>query len=915
MQFLLLGPVEVERAGERVPVTRAKVRAVLVMLLIEAGRAVAVDRLIDGLWGEHPPHTATKILQTYVSQLRTLLEPARSQGQLGAVLVTEASGYRLRIDPSDVDAKRFEELLAQGQALLPDEPAAARRVLAEALGLWRGPALADFAGDPFAQGEIARLEELRLVAVEERVEADLALGLHAAVVGELREHLRGHPLRERMWAQLMLALYRSGRQGDALAAYRGARRMLNEELGIDPGRPLQRLEQRILLQDADLELSPAAPEAPAQPTSRAVVFADERRWATVLYAELQEAAPSDRVLERLRHEARRHGGEVVADNASILALFGAPVAHEDDAERAVRAGLAIQDLARSMTLPSAPLTVRIGVGTGELRTEGETVTVAGEAAATARDLARKARPGDVLVAAATMRATGGAISYEPVGPAAWRAVGADRQQSRRPLSATLLVGRQAELGLLRTLWERTVSERRPHLVTVLGPPGIGKSRLTQEFLPLVDAAEGLVLRGRSLPYGDATFGSVAQIIRSAVGVGESDMSQALRWKLEAWLEMFLPPDERARAAQYLISLLAVVGDLVLPQQKQVMHESVRRFLEMLASRQPIVLVFEDIHWAHSELLDLLESLAARLRSAALLAIAVTRPELLDERPGWGGGLPAYVTLPVDALSLTEARQLAGALVADHNLPDTLIDTVQEVSGGNPLFIEELAAWAAEGHHLTRDMPATVRAVISSRLDLLPAVERSVLVDASVMGDPFWRGGLERLSRWPAREVDDALESLRLRGLIHPQHGSSISGDREFGFRHELFAEVAYATLLAAVRADKHLRVATYLEGAGGEAVGAAVLARHWREAGDLDRAVTYLVEAADQANHGWERSRAVALYNQALELLADRDAQRWRSVNLKRAVALQAWAHVVLDVGHLRMAGREEPIRGESRQD
>jgi predicted ATPase len=345
----------------------------------------------------------------------------------------------------------------------------------------------------------------------------------------------------------------------------------------------------------------------------------------------------------------------------------------------------------------------------------------------------------------------------------------------------------------------------------------------------------------------------------------------------------------------------------------VIHESVRRFFEAVAANQPTVLVFEDVHWAGAELLDLLEEMAGRARSLPLLMVAVARPELLDNRPGWGGGLSAYTALPLDALSAPEVRELAGLLVEADADDQSMMDTIERAAGGNPLFVEELVAWIAEGRHGADQVPATVRAVIAARLDLLPPAGRAVTVDASVMGDRFWRSGLQRLGTLPLDQLDEALESLELRGLILPCMRSSVPGERELAFRHELFAEVAYDTLTDPVRVAKHLQVARYLEEAGGDGVPPAVLARDWREAGDPDRAASCLVDAGDQANRGWERARAVALYDQALELLAGRDPQRWRRVNLKRAVALQAWAHIVLDVGHLRMDERPGTVRPGNR--
>jgi predicted ATPase/DNA-binding SARP family transcriptional activator len=258
MRFEILGPLTVADGERPIAVPGAKPRTLLVLLVLHAGRVVPADRLVDGLWGEHLPADPANALQALVSRLRRALDPS---GQLG-LLRSHPPGYLLAADPEQVDAVRFERLAAEGHAALATgRPDAAAALLAEGLALWRGPALADVAHEPFAEGEVARLSELRLAAVEDRVEADLALGRHAAVVGELEALVAEHPLRERLRGQLMRALYRSGRQAEALEAYRRTRRLLGEELGLDPSPELRRLEAAVLAQDAGLE---APAEAPAR---------------------------------------------------------------------------------------------------------------------------------------------------------------------------------------------------------------------------------------------------------------------------------------------------------------------------------------------------------------------------------------------------------------------------------------------------------------------------------------------------------------------------------------------------------------------------------------------------------------------------------------------------------------------------
>jgi DNA-binding SARP family transcriptional activator/CheY-like chemotaxis protein len=260
IEFRLLGQVEVWRDGSRVEVGGPKQRAVLTALLVRAGRVVSLDQLIEDLWPKDPPARAAATVQVFVSNLRRALEPDRARGAPPRLLVTSAPGYVLHAEPGAIDAHEFVRLAEQGRVALDDDDhERAAELLARAAGLWRGAALADVVDAPFAQAEAARLEELGLCCAEDRVEAELSLGRHTAVVAELEQRVGGHPMRERPRAQLMLALYRSGRQADALAVYRAGRRVLHDELGLEPGAPLQALEQAVLRHDPDLAWEPPEP--------------------------------------------------------------------------------------------------------------------------------------------------------------------------------------------------------------------------------------------------------------------------------------------------------------------------------------------------------------------------------------------------------------------------------------------------------------------------------------------------------------------------------------------------------------------------------------------------------------------------------------------------------------------------------
>ena len=285
VEFGILGPLEVRRSGSAVPLGGPRQRAVLALLLLEANRIVSMDRLAEDVWGGDPPDGWARTLQTYVFHLRQALEPDRARGAAGGVLVTSGRGYLLRVDREHLDAELFQDGLTAGWAALDaGRYAEAAQTLRTALDLWRSPVLADLADYAFTRPEAARLEELRLAATEARIDADLALGRHDALTAELKQLVADHPLRERLHGQLMLALYRCGRQADALAAYRRVRDLLAGELGIDPGEPLRCLHASVLAQDPALDWNggrpaPAEDHRPAAPVPAPAPGSPGRRLA------------------------------------------------------------------------------------------------------------------------------------------------------------------------------------------------------------------------------------------------------------------------------------------------------------------------------------------------------------------------------------------------------------------------------------------------------------------------------------------------------------------------------------------------------------------------------------------------------------------------------------------------------------
>ena len=758
LEFRLLGPLEV-RDGERsLPVRRQKQRALLAALLLRAGQPVSKERLVEDIWGAEPPRAAKGALENYVSQLRKVLGKE--------VLKTTPAGYMLDVRPEQVDALQFEQLVREAREAEAEHRAATLR---DALALFRGPPLADLVYEPFADVEILRLEELELTAREELVDAELLLGLHADVVSELEALVARHPYREHLRAQLMLALYRTGRQADALAGYQKARETLVEELGLEPGEELQELEQAILRQDERLRAPPRT--AAERPAARAAPRA-ARKTVSVLCAQLVGVAElvenSDpevvqaalaRFVAVAGQAAARHGGTLeTTPGDSVNAVFGVPAAHEDDAVRALRAARELQDGA---------LELRVGVATGEVLVGGSVGgrISTGAAVELADRLAAAGEPGEVRLDESTWELARDAVAVEPAGEGDLRLVELLPRSGARALRLdSPLVGRRRSLKALRNSFENTVEGRACHLFTVLGAPGVGKSRLAAELVSSI-GDEARTVEGHCLPYGEGVT----------------------YWPLTEALELSSGDDVPARAQQAL---------------------------EMLAADEPLIMLLDDLQWAEPALLDLVERLAARLRSAPVLVVCLARPELLDLRPTWGGGIANASSLLLEPLADGECEQLIDNLLGESDLPEPVRLHLVRTSGGNPLFVEELLASLVDrdvlrheaGRWTTASLPAitvppSLRALIASRIDLLGDVERDVLELASVEGRRFHAATVAALA--DGGGVEAALDALVRRELVRPEG----AGDGAFVFHHQLVCDAAYESIPKQARGELHERLA------------------------------------------------------------------------------------------------------------
>jgi DNA-binding SARP family transcriptional activator/class 3 adenylate cyclase len=901
MEFRILGELEVEEGGRAVVLGGARQRALLTNLLLHPGEVVSVDRLIDDLYGAHPPATAAKSLQAHISRLRKTLGGEQR-------LRTRGGGYVLELSPGELDVERFSTLLEEGRrSLAAGNEEVAVATLELALTLWRGRPLADVAYAEFAQGEVARLDELHLAAVEELVDARIALGRHGEVVGELERLVVTHPLRERLRASLLLALYRSGRQAEALDVYQRARSVLVEELGIEPTRALRELHQAILNQDPALDLPvtdvPDRAAGPAASVPLPVVDAvihDVRKIVTALFVRLAVTAEggatldpealrrvTGRAFETLEAAAGRHGGTIEAVSGdAITAVFGLPLVHEDDALRAVRAATDARadlfELAAALADERAlRLDFRIGVSTGEVVTGGGAVAQAratGEPLTIAARLGDRAALGEILIDTASREVLRGAVVAEPAG-SDWRIRDiAEVARGRVSRFDSPMVGRDRERRRLRGAFDQAVSDRSCQLFTVLGAAGVGKSRLVQELLEEL-AGQAVIARGRCLSYGEGiTYWPVIEAIKEAASLDETEAVEQSLERLATLLEGVEDADLAARR------VAEVVGLVERGTGVEDGFWAIRTFFEALARRRPLVLVFDDIHWGEQTFLELIEHIADWTREVPITLICIARPELLEVRPGWGGGKVNATVALLEPLSDDESSQLIDNL-AGTSLEEKTRRRVIEAAEGNALFVEEMLALALEDGEVNGELkvPPTIQALLAARLDRLAEDERAVLERASVEGNVFHQGWTTELSPVTLRPlVATNLAALARKELIRPDR-ALFSGEHGFRFRHLLIRDAAYEAIPKETRADLHERHALWLE----EKLGARIVEYEEIIGYHLERAFRYRLEigAVDETTRRLARRAAEHLGAAGRRAFARSDAPA--AVNLiSRAAAL-----------------------------
>ncbi|MGW6446350.1 BTAD domain-containing putative transcriptional regulator [Lentzea sp. NPDC055074] len=745
VEFAVLGPLQVRVNGRDHRVGGFTRRATLGFLLLNAGRVVSISELTAAVWPGGDPPTARGILLNVVSALR----------KAGLDIVTRKPGYLLRVEPDRVDLHRFRAALATASAAEPEQAA---EILREALAWWRGPVLADLVADGVAWPALVEITHLRDTAVEDRVDAELACGRHREVIAELEALVGEQPLRERVRGQLMLALYRSGRQADALAVFRAARERFAAELGLDPGPELVRLEQAILTQDPALDATPAQ-----------ALTVLERKKVSVLVVRLELPGADEAADERLGAavaEVRRHvedlGGTTVTTlGSTVCAAFGAPVNREDDAARAVRAAFEITG--------AHPAAAAVATGPA-LVTSGDRVEVGGTVLDAGLRLLAQAGQGEVRTCPVTDRALAPTADDAP------------------------FVGRSAELAALVGAYEQVQETRRPRLVTLVGEPGAGKSRLVREF-----ATGRRTLVGRTPPFArDDVFAPLAEIVRSHAGILGTDTAGEVTAKIQAI------SDDPWMVTQ--LCALAGVGD-----GSDVLM-AWRRLVEHLAE-EPLVVIVEDVHWADELLLGFLRGLPGTAEHVPLLVVLTSRPPAGD----------GAITVP--ALSEKDTTLLLEALLRKHGVTADLPELLHR-AGGNPLFAGEYVRLLRDG--APDALPETVQTVIGARLDSLPALERAVLQDAAVIGPTVWPGAVAVVAERDVAEVARCLEVLRQRDFLTRRTTSDVAGEIEYAFSHVLVRDVAYDRVPRGTKAMKHYHAAEWVQALPLEHV--PLLAHHFQEA-------------------------------------------------------------------------------------
>ena len=614
---------------------------------------------------------------------------------------------------------------------------------------------------------------------------------------------------------------------------------------------------------------------------------------------------------------------------NVMAMFGAPVAHEDDPERALRAAIGMQAAMgelnqRLLADFGVELALRVGVNTGDVLAGrvGDAYTVIGDAVNVASRLQTSASPGTITVGERTRRATSSVVEYLPLEPLelkgkaepviAWRAVSLLEEHTggaRKVRREAPLVGRHEEFATLQALFARVARNQAPHLVTVFGQAGVGKTRLLRELERSLASRDPpvLVRRGRCLPFGSSVvYWPLGEMLRAECGVADGDPAEVAWAKLSTRLGPLLASDGggEEQVARRIVPLARLLGieapETAGPPERddaqsarEAFFGAVRAWLEAIARDEPLVLAWEDIHWADEGMLDLIEYLSQWLREP-VLQVCLARDELLERRPGWGASRRTTTSLFLDPLAPGDTRELIGGLLREAGATSELLEALAERAEGNPLFAEEMVQrLAEEGGARAAELPDTVQGLLAARLDSLAPLERDLVAHAAVVGRTFWEGALAPVAAAAGEDLQAALATLREKDIIVPGEGRRLADEQELAFKHVLIRDVAYAMLPKAVRARKHFEVGMFIEQRAGERRDevVALLAEHYGRAAMLGeevrldpdelaplraKALQFLEAAGDAASALYSNQEALAHYEIAAALSAGDHARRAR---------------------------------------
>ena len=677
---------------------------------------------------------------------------------------------------------------------------------------------------------------------------------------------------------------------------------------------------------------------------------EERRVVTVLFCDLVDstarfdlADPEDvretlaAYLPRVQREIERFGGTVekfIGD--AVMAVYGVPVVHEDDAQRALYSALRILPVIEELNEGAEiPLAVRIGIETGEAVVDlggGSTRQgfVFGDVVNTASRLQGAAPIGGILVGERTHRSTRSMFDLESVDPIrvkgkadalpVWLVKSARSRfgvDPRRSVS-TPWVDREDELELLKRTFGRAAREPSVQLVTLMGEPGVGKSRLVVEFFGYIDDLPQTTAwrQGRCLPYGEGvSFWGLGEIVKAQAGILGSDGARVATDKLATAVSAVVEdPAEQGWIHARLAPLIGLADTNPEGIDRGEAFSAWRRFLEAIAAVRPLVVVLEDVHWADPALIAFIEHLVERSSGVPILVICTARPELFDREPGWGGGKRNWSTISLAPLHDHDTERLITPLLPPE-APRDVFHLVIERAGGNPLFAEELSRMLGEHPGLGPELsggtalprtPESLYAIIAARLDTLPAQQRSLIQDASVVGKEFWAGALASMSGSDRASVEEALHHLGRKELVRPSKASSIASEAEFSFWHGLIRDVAYGQIPRRRRAAKHVAAAAWIEATAGERISdqAELLAHHYGEALELSRSAGSpedLTELEDTTRRSWmlagERAmkldvvRAAECFDRALSLAPPSHPDRADILARRAAAAFDAGSY------------------------